>query len=105
MKSGPCALRVYADDLLVMAEREVDVTAIFDLIGGHVQLKRAGLIRPSSESGGQLKLLGRIITRKRGERSVCGGMTSGLAKHQCQFDPCFHTHCTFLVLDQSTGPP
>ena len=75
MKSGPCAI-VYVDDLLVMAKQEVDVTAIFDLIGEHVQLKRTGLIRPFSEGGGQLKYLGRIITRNRGERSICVSIPS-----------------------------
>ena len=70
MKSGPCALLCYVDDLLVMAKSESDVEEIFNLIGEHVQLKRTGLIRPSHDGGGQLKFLGRIVSRKRGERAV-----------------------------------
>ena len=76
MKSGPCALLVYVDDLLVMAAHESDVKAIFDLIGEHVTLKHTGLIRSSVDGGGQLKFLGRIITRKKGEKSVCVSIPS-----------------------------
>ena len=76
MKSGPCALLVYVDDLLVMAAHESDVKAIFDLIGEHVTLKHTGLIRSSVDGGGQLKFLGRIIARKKGEKSVCVSIPS-----------------------------
>lgn len=37
MESGTCALLVYVDDLLVMAEHEGDVTAKFDLIRANAE--------------------------------------------------------------------
>ena len=66
MKHGPCALLLYVDDLLVMANHESDVEAIFVLIGEHVTLKRSGRIRSSIDRGGQLK------------RSVCVSIPSDL---------------------------
>ena len=63
-ESGPCALLVYVDDILVMAKSEKDVDLIFTIIEKHVTLKRT-----ASHLGGGV-ILGRVISRRKGERSL-----------------------------------
>ena len=70
LESGPCALLVYVDDILVMAKSEKDVDLIFATIEKHVTLKRTGLIYPSHSGGGVIRFLGRVISRRKGERSL-----------------------------------
>ena len=70
LESGPCALLVYVDDILVMAKSEKDVDLIFATIEKHVTLKRTGLIYPSHLGGGVIRFLGRVISRRKGERSL-----------------------------------
>ena len=48
MESGTCALLVYVDDLLVMAEHEGDVTAKFDLIRANAE-SRVFFLKVSAE--------------------------------------------------------
>ena len=61
----PCMLLAYVDDIIACTEDEKDIDHIFDVIGGRVSIKRTGLIYPSSK-GGQLKFLGRLVTRQKG---------------------------------------
>ena len=70
LKSGPCCLLVYVDDLLLMTPTVEDAEKIFDAIGKHVDLKRTGLLRTSKAGGGSLRFLGRVIARQKGESSI-----------------------------------
>ena len=66
----PCVLLAYVDDIIACTEDEKDVDHIFDVIGKRVSIiKRTGLIYPSSK-GGQLKFLGRLVTRQKGDRPL-----------------------------------
>ena len=65
----PCMLLAYVDDIIVCTEDEKDIDHIFDIIGGRVSIKRTGLIYPSSK-GGQLKFLGRLVTRQKGDKAL-----------------------------------
>ena len=65
----PCMLLAYVDDIIACTEDEKDVDRIFDVIGKRVSIKRTGLIYPSSK-GGQLKFLGRLVTRQEGDRAL-----------------------------------
>ena len=57
---------VYVDDILVMAKSEKDVDLIFTIIEKHVTLKRTA----SHLGGGVIRFLGRVISRRKGERSL-----------------------------------
>ena len=59
----------YVDDIIACTEVEKDIDHIFDVIGGRVSIKRTGLIYPSSK-GGQLKFLGRLVTRQKGDKAL-----------------------------------
>ena len=65
----PCMLLAYVDDIIACTEDEKDIDHIFDVIGGRVSIKRTGLIYPSSK-GGQLKFLGRLVTRQKGDKAL-----------------------------------
>ena len=65
----PCMLLAYVDDIIACTEDEKDIDHIFDVIGGRVSIKRTGLIHPSSK-GGQLKFLGRLVTRQKGDKAL-----------------------------------
>ena len=65
----PCMLLAYVDDIIACTEDEKDIDHIFDVIGGRVSIKRTGLIYPSSK-GGQLKFLGRLVTRQKGDEAL-----------------------------------
>ena len=76
LKSGPCCLLVYVDDLLLMTPTVEDAEKIFDAIGKHVDLKRTGALHTSKAGGGSLRFLGRVITRQKGESSILVSLPS-----------------------------
>ena len=53
-----------------MAKSEKDVDLIFATIEKHVTLKRTGLLYPSHLGGGVVRFLGRVVSRRKGERSL-----------------------------------
>lgn len=67
--SNPCLILSSVDDLIVCTPKAEDVDFVFETIGKKVRLKRTGFIA-SDGQGGQLKFLGRVITRRKGEKSV-----------------------------------
>ena len=69
LPSGPCGMLCYVDDLLLITPKEEDINLVFDQIGKSVTLKKTGLVG-ASEKGGNLRFLGRVISRQLGESSV-----------------------------------
>ena len=69
LPSGPCGMLCYVDDLLLVTPKEEDINLVFDQIGKSVTLKKTGLVG-ASEKGGNLRFLGRVISRQLGESSV-----------------------------------
>ena len=66
--SGPCGMLCYVDDLLPIILKEEDINLLFDQIGKSVTLKKTGLAG-TSVKGGNLRFLGRVISRQLGESS------------------------------------
>ena len=76
LQSGPCALLVYVDDLLLIAPSEKDIDLLFTEIGRRVDLKQTGLLKKSSDGGGVLTFLGRVVTRRKKERQIMVSLPS-----------------------------
>ena len=60
----------YVDDLLLITPKEEDINLVFDQIGKSVTLKKKRVLVGASEIGGNLRFLGRVISRQLGESSV-----------------------------------
>ena len=62
----PCLILVYVDDLIVTAPTCEALDFVFEKVGREVKLKRTGTVG----SSGQVRFLGRNISRQKGESSV-----------------------------------
>ena len=62
----PCLILVYVDDLIVTAPTCEALDFVFEKVGKEVKLKRTGTVG----SSGQVRFLGRNISRQKGESSV-----------------------------------
>ena len=62
----PCMTLVYVDALIVIAPTCEALDLVFEKVGKEVKLKRAGTV----ETTGQVRFLGRIITRQQHESAV-----------------------------------
>lgn len=60
LKSGPCCLLVYVDDLLLVCPKVEDADYMFKEISKHVELKTTSVI----DEEGSIKFLGRTISRQ-----------------------------------------
>ena len=75
LRSRPCSLLCYVDDLLLIAPKVEDVISVLDQIGKSITLKKTDLVHDSSK-GGSLRFLGRVISRQKGDSSVLVSLPS-----------------------------
>lgn len=90
-----CLLMSYVDDLLVCAPSEDAVDMVFSALEKQVTLKRTGLVG-DSKTGGQIRFLGRLITRRKGETSVLVSLPT---------DYLDSTFATYNIKNSSSSPP
>ena len=91
----PCMILSYVDDLICVGPSVDAIDFVFDTVGKSVRLKRTGLIHDHSK-GGQLRFLGRLITRRRGEKSLLISLPSNYLDD---------TFASYQIKTNAKGPP
>ena len=91
----PCMILSYVDDLICVGPSVDAIDFVFDTVGKNVRLKRTGLIHDHSK-GGQLRFLGRLITRRRGEKSLLISLPSNYLDD---------TFASYQIKTNAKGPP
>ena len=91
----PCMILSYVDDLICVGPSVDAIDFVFGTVGKNVRLKRTGLIHDHSK-GGQLRFLGRLITRRRGEKSLLISLPSNYLDD---------TFASYQIKTNAKGPP